>query len=267
MSDVVRRRLEALADELGTGTRPGPASPRDPVPTQPRPQPEPRPAPGQPREESPPAAPRRAVDGVVARGWAFGREHLVAVAIIALAGVAWAMLSMTQARTLPVAVAAPTPVESLPSPTPTPTPRFLQVHVLGAVVRPGIVRVPEGARVHEALEAAGGLTRSARPGELNLAAPVADGSQIVIGTAATPGGRMQGAAGEAESGGPGAGTLDLNAATAEQLDTLPGVGPVTAASIIAWRTRNERFSRIEELQEVDGIGPKTYAQLAPHVRV
>ena len=78
---------------------------------------------------------------------------------------------------------------------------------------------------------------------------------------------MQGAAGEAESGGPGAGTLDLNAATAEQLDTLPGVGPVTAASIIAWRTRNERFSRIEELQEVDGIGPKTYAQLAPHVRV
>lgn len=261
MSDVVRRRLEQLADELGTGPRAGPGpqpvAPEAPV--------------GAPAA---PPAPRRAAGaepgtGLLGLGWAFGREHLVAVAIIVLAGVGWAALSMAQARTLPVAVAAPTPVESPPAPTPTPTPRVVQVHVLGAVAEPGIVRLPEGARVHEAIEAAGGLTRQARPGELNLAAPVADGAQIVIGTARDPGGRVQGSAGGAAGspGGDAAGTLDLNAATAEQLDTLPGVGPVTAASIIAWRTRHGRFSRVEELQEVDGIGPKTYAQLAPLVRV
>jgi competence protein ComEA len=61
--------------------------------------------------------------------------------------------------------------------------------------------------------------------------------------------------------------LDLNMATAQELDTLPGVGPVTAAKIISWREEHGRFSRVEELQEVDGIGPKTYAELAPHVRV
>ena len=61
--------------------------------------------------------------------------------------------------------------------------------------------------------------------------------------------------------------VDLNAATLAQLDTLPGVGPVTAQRIVAWRTQHGHFSRVEELQEVDGIGPKTYAQIAPHVRV
>jgi competence protein ComEA len=75
------------------------------------------------------------------------------------------------------------------------------------------------------------------------------------GGATTPGGVV--------SGGP----IDLNSASASQLDTLPGVGPVTAERIIAWRTEHRRFSRVEELQEVAGIGPKTYAQIAPHVRV
>ena len=178
MSDVVRRRLEALADELG-----GESGPERTSPPQATAEPDP--------------APRRALSaGAVERGLAFGREHLVAVAIIALAGVAWALLSMTQARTLPVAVAAPTPVESLPAPTASPTPRAIQVHVLGAVERPGVVRVADGSRVHEAIAAAGGLTVAARPGDLNLAAPVSDGAQIVIGTTREPGGRVQGAAGE-----------------------------------------------------------------------
>jgi competence protein ComEA len=81
--------------------------------------------------------------------------------------------------------------------------------------------------------------------------------------------RQTGAGGGATASGGGepGGQIDLNSATASQLDTLPGVGPVTAERIIAWRTEHRRFSRVEELQEVDGIGPKTYAQIAPHVRV
>jgi competence protein ComEA len=144
--------------------------------------------------------------------------------------------------------------------------------VLGAVRRPGLVRLSEGSRVQDAIDAAGGLLPSADPAEINLAQPLGDGQQVFIGTKARPSGqvRQTGAAGGgATTAGSGeAGTqIDLNSATASQLDTLPGVGPVTAERIIAWRTEHRRFSRVEELQEVDGIGPKTYAQIAPHVRV
>lgn len=207
------------------------------------------------------------------RALAFGRQHLVVVVIIALAGCLWAGFSMTQARTLPLAVAssaAPT-ASVVPSASPTP---LLQVHVLGAVKSPGVVRLPQGSRVADAIAAAGGLTEQARPGELNLAALVADGSQILIGTASSPGGQVRGAGESSGSGAAGGGTgaaasglINLNTATAAQLDTLPGVGPVTAEAILAWRAKHGRFSRVEELQEVDGIGTKTYAQLAPKVTV
>jgi competence protein ComEA len=157
------------------------------------------------------------------------------------------------------------------------------VHVVGAVRRPGVVTLPERGRVRDAIDAAGGLTRDADPGELNLAQVLQDGQQIVVGTARDPGGEVRdgstaggfagggargsgGAGSESASGSSGA-VVDLNTATSAQLDTLPGVGPVTADRILAWRTEHGRFSRIEELQEVDGIGPKTYAQIAPLVRV
>ena len=148
------------------------------------------------------------------------------------------------------------------------------VHVLGAVRRPGLVRLPEGSRVQDAIDATGGLLPSADPGEINLAQPLGDGQQVVIGTKAHPGGEVRqtgadggGSGGTTPGGGASVGQIDLNSASASQLDTLPGVGPVTAERIIAWRTEHRRFSRVEELQEVDGIGPKTYAQIAPRVRV
>jgi competence protein ComEA len=144
----------------------------------------------------------------------------------------------------------------------------LLVHVLGAVRRPGLVRLPEHSRVQDAIDAAGGLTRRSDPGELNLAQPLADGQQLVIGTTSDPAGEVRdGRESGAGSGGSASGALDLNHASQPQLEELPGVGPVTAQAILAWRQQNGRFSRIEELQEVDGIGPKTYAQIAPHVRV
>ena len=99
---------------------------------------------------------------------------------------------------------------------------------------------------------------------------LADGQQVVIGTARRPAGevRDQGPpqSDSTQNGSPAA-ALDLNRATSAQLEQLPGIGPVTAAAIVAWREQHGRFSRIEELQEVDGIGPKTYARIAPLVRV
>lgn len=265
--DVLRHRLEAL---LGSPWNPAHAEGASTEPS---------------RVESPPpeetdseAAPTREVVGVarrgfggaVGRGLAFGRQHLVVVAIVALSGCLWAGYSMTQARSHPVMVASmsPAPLGSVTPSGSEQTP--LQVHVLGAVRTPGVVRLAQGSRVQDALEAAGGLTDQARPGELNMAAVVSDGSQILIGTTAKPGGQVRGAT-DAGSGsgvvGEVASRVNLNSATVEQLDTLPGVGPVTAQAIVSWRTKHTRFTRIEELQEVDGIGPKTYAELAPKVTV
>jgi len=214
--------------------------------------------------------------GIAARAAALGhrtveftREHLAAVVVVLLVGCGWTAYSLLQARSTPVAVAAvPTVLASAgPAPTPTPTPRVL-VHVLGAVRRPGVVEVPQGARVADVIELAGGLTASADPGELNLAAVVVDGSQVVIGTRGKPRGEVRGEGGATGAGSPGrTAAVDLNTATLEQLDTLPGVGPVTAQKILDWRKLHGRFSAVTELQEVDGIGPKTYADIAPNVRV
>ena len=144
------------------------------------------------------------------------------------------------------------------------------VHVLGEVASPGVVRLPQGSRVEDAIAAAGGLTPEARPGELNLAAPVVDGGQVVIGDGRNPGGEMRAGAAPGAGGGAGgggSGKLDLNTATADQLDGLPGVGPVTASAILAWREQHERFSRVEELLEIEGIGTKTFQRLEPLVTV
>jgi competence protein ComEA len=237
---------------------------------------------------------------------AFGRAHLGVVCGLLLLGLVLACLAVLRAR--PVALASPGLTMSpsvvgstAPSGTSTtaghttrptrqttgatgqptgptvlasasPSGARIVVHVLGAVRRPGLVGLPEGSRVQDAIDATGGLLPSADPAEINLAQPLGDGQQVFIGTTAHPSGevRQTGAGGGGATtagGGETGGQIDLNSATASQLDTLPGVGPVTAERIIAWRTEHRRFSRVEELQEVDGIGPKTYAQIARHVRV
>ena len=206
----------------------------------------------------------------------FSRRHLGVVAVllaVALVCAGWALF-----RARPVAVASagypvtagntpPAAPAATPEPADRPGAAGIVVHVLGAVRRPGLVRLPSGARVQDAIEAAGGLKRSANPDDLNLAQPLADGQQIVIGTQRHPDGEVREAGGTDAEPGAAPSWIDLNRATPTQLEALPGVGPVTAASIVAWREQHRRFTRVEELQEVDGIGPKTYAQIAPHVRV
>jgi competence protein ComEA len=209
----------------------------------------------------------------------FGRLHVGVIGALLVLGLMTAGWLLLRAR--PVAVASPgevvtvaTPISTAASATPSPAKSAskIVVHVLGGVRHPGLVKLPESSRVQDAIDAAGGLTHQADPGDLNLAQLLSDGQQVLIGTARHPAGEVREQPGSRGGAGGGAGpaakgALDLNRATQSQLEELPEVGPVTAQAILAWRQEHGRFTRIEELQEVDGIGPKTYAQLAPHVRV
>jgi competence protein ComEA len=146
------------------------------------------------------------------------------------------------------------------------------VHVAGAVVSPGVRRLPPGSRVTDALDAAGGALPGADLPRINLAALLVDGQQVYVpkpgeevpvAAAGVPGG-----VGAAGSGGPVPGAaVDLNTATAEQLDTLPGVGPATAAAIIAHREQHGPFTSVDQLLDVRGIGEARLEQLRDLVSV
>lgn len=143
-----------------------------------------------------------------------------------------------------------------PSPSATP----LLVQVTGAVRHPGVVSLPAGARTLDAVAAAGGATAAADEAGLNLVAPLADGQQVVVprrgavqaAPAATPGAAASTASGA---------KVSIGAADAEQLETLPRIGPALAARIIAWRAAHGGFHTVDDLKNVSGIGPKTFAGL------
>jgi competence protein ComEA len=147
------------------------------------------------------------------------------------------------------------------------TPGTVTVDVAGKVRHPGIAVLDAGARVVDALAAAGGARAGADLTGLNLARLLVDGEQVVVGEPA-PSGVAAAAAPTpgATPGGP-ATLVNLNTATETELDTLPEVGPVTAASILAWRDEHGGFTSVDELLEVDGIGEVTLDRVAPYVTV
>jgi competence protein ComEA len=153
------------------------------------------------------------------------------------------------------------PARASLSPAPVET-RSLVVHVVGAVRRRGLYELPEGSRIHDALQKAGGPKPKAALELVNLAAPVADGQQVVVPVRAAPG---MPAAPAAEAAGIPGGRLHLNSATLEQLDALPGIGPVTAQNILEYREQHGVFQSVEELDAVSGIGPARLEQLIPLV--
>jgi len=172
-----------------------------------------------------------------------------------------------------------------PTGSPGATAGGVTVHVVGQVKAPGVFQLPAGARVADAVAKAGGALKGADLASVNLARVLIDGEQVRVpkpgevvvppgsGTggaaagAGPPGGPGSGAAGASGAGGGVGGKLDLNTATAAQLEELPGVGPVLAQRIVDWRTEHGRFASVDELGEVSGIGEKIFAELQPKVMV
>ena len=234
-----------------------------------------------------------------------GRAGAIAAAIVAILAVLVTVFTLLRDRPPPVMSAKLPPVERVsgtsgPSPKSSAAPGAAQpggsdrpvvVSVVGLVHTPGLVTLAPGARIADALQAAGGAMDGADTIGLNMARPVGDGEQIVVGLAPLPGlpkalgssvasGSAPGPAPVSTpgkpTGGPKAGpttvpkrgpVLDLNTATVEQLDALPGGGPVTAAAILAWRQANGKFTSVDQLADVDGIGPSRLDKLRALVRV
>ena len=152
----------------------------------------------------------------------------------------------------PAPAAAPLNLRAEPPPA-----RKVVVHVVGQVYKPGLYSLPEGSRVDDAIKRAGGPKPKAALALVNLAAPVADGQQVVL-----PSNReaAQALGGDSVAGGAG-GPVHLNSATLDQLDELPGIGPVTAQKILDYRSEHGAFGSVEELDAVPGIGPATLEEL------
>ena len=184
-----------------------------------------------------------------------GIAALVAVSALA-AGIGAIALLRARPHTV-VAHSAPVTVQAA-SPFATHETAALVVDVVGKVRRPGLVSLPAGARVADAIRAAGGLLPGASPGLLNLARKVSDGEQVAVAVDI----------GSPDVSAPSASTtVDLNAASVAQLDALPGVGPVLAQRIVDWRTAHGDFSTVDQLREVSGIGDAKFASIKPHVTV
>ena len=204
---------------------------------------------------------------------------LPGVRVLALAGLLAALLagaylwwSRPEPRPAPQAIVRPAAQPAIAPPmggsTPTPSPSPLVVDVAGKVRHPGVVSLPSGARVIDAIKEAGGVRPGTKTGTLNLARHVVDGEQILVGVNATPAPTSPptGTSGASGPGAPGS-PMDLNSATATQLDQLPGVGPVLAQRIVDYRTQHGGFRSVDELRQVSGIGDAKYADIKSLVRI
>ncbi|SBV30133.1 competence protein ComEA [Micromonospora krabiensis] len=195
-----------------------------------------------------------------------GVRALAVVAAVAVLGAGlWAWRSRPRAEPVPPVATADVPVAGGAVETAAGPSGELVVAVAGKVRRPGLVRLPAGARLADAVEAAGGALPGVDVALLNPARKVADGELIVVGLTPPPGAAQPGAAPGAAPGAgsaPGVGgRLNLNTATLAQLDALPGVGPVLAQRILAHRERQGGFRSVGDLRQVEGIGDARYEQL------
>jgi competence protein ComEA len=183
--------------------------------------------------------------------------------LVVCAGVFWLVRTEpppSEAR-LPVATSVP-PTSALTAPIDPSIGGTVSVHVAGAVERAGVYELDAGTRVQAAIAAAGGATAEADPNALNLAAELVDGTRVYVPVVGEPLPVDADTAGVAGSGAPPAGPVDVNRATTAELDGLPGIGPATAAAIVADREHNGPFLTVDELTRVRGIGPAKLEALA-----
>lgn len=222
--------------------------------------------------------------------WLPSRRSAVAVAVAVLLAAAVAGWWFFSSRPQPIAVTASgaTPVVpaavtatgsaanaslsvssvSSVSPSVSASSAGLVIDVAGDVRKPGIYRLPAGSRVYQAVRAAGGALPGTDTTGLNMAAPLSDGEQIIVGGPPGSGGTVlapQPGTAPGEGGAGSSGPVSLNSATQEQLESLPGVGPVLAQKILDWRTEHGRFSSVDELRQVPGIGEVKFAALKSRV--
>jgi competence protein ComEA len=258
-----------------------------------------KPDPDAPDEDQNSLLPRWLPDASRGRGWVArvradpGRAGAIGLAVVAALAVLITVLTLVRDRPAPVMSAKLPPVEkvSTASPRSSASPgagqpagpdRPVVVSVVGLVHTPGLVTLAPGARIADALQAAGGAMNGADTIGLNMARPLGDGEQIVVGLAPVSGQPTALGSSVASGSAPISGApapvsgsvkpkvgevLDLNTATVQQLDALPGVGPVTAAAIVAWRQANGKFTSVDQLADVDGIGPARLDKLRALVRV
>jgi competence protein ComEA len=161
--------------------------------------------------------------------------------------------------------AAGVPAAGVSEPRPA-TPTTVVVHVAGRVASPGVVELPAGSRVVDALDAAGGVLPDTALDAVNLARVLVDGEQVRVGLPPDPAVQSSEPPAAAAGSLPD-GPIDLNTATAADLEELPGVGPVLAGRIVAWREENGPFTAVDQLLEVAGIGPAVFDDLDDRVRV
>jgi competence protein ComEA len=193
------------------------------------------------------------------------RGLLVGILVLAIAG-GGAVLWLQRPQPAPIRIVTPMPSPTL-EPRRSPTPAPLRVYVSGAVHRPDVYLLPPQSIVKDALSAAGGATEEADLDRVNLALELCDQQQVHVprrGEAAP----AAIAPGEASpDGSPAGGPIDINTATAEQLDALPGVGPAIAGRIVSYREAYGAFATIEEIMNVKGIGPATFEEIKGMITV
>lgn len=195
------------------------------------------------------------------------RPALLTAAVVAVVGLALGGKSLAQRNQQNTPSGAPYEQRATAK---TPAPAGLVergegravVHVAGAVRRPGVYKLRLGARVRDAVRRAGGASGAGDANAINLAAKVVDGAQVIVPLKA---GKLAAGAAPAVSGASSTAPISLGNATAEQLDTLDGVGPATAEKIIQWRTEHGGFTSVDDLGEVPGIGPKKLEALRSQV--
>ncbi|MFF0345500.1 helix-hairpin-helix domain-containing protein [Kribbella sp. NPDC004875] len=231
--------------------------------------------------------------------WTITPRHVVVLVVILAAGLTWAGWSLFRARpeTLPdtrpsIAITGspvnpqegnspepgqtaganqspggPSGTNQSPGAAATPGQALVVVHVAGKVRHPGLIRAPAGSRVADVLTLAGGALRGVDLTTLNLARQVTDGEQILVGQPNQPPPSNPSAATSSTPSAAANVSVNLNTATLDQLDALPGVGPVLAQRILDFRTQNGPFTTVDQLQEVPGVGPKKFDSLKPHVHL
>ncbi|MFQ6014741.1 MAG: helix-hairpin-helix domain-containing protein [Anaerolineae bacterium] len=190
--------------------------------------------------------------------WLGRHRGYIFVTLLNLAFLGAALFYLRRPHPQPIVIITPTPV-------PTPTPAMLMVYISGAVVKPDVYAVPEGSRVKEAVEAAGGFTSEADSDRINLASPLNDGEHVYVPRVGeetspiSPTGMP--------SGSPSGGKVNINRATVVELDALPGIGPAYAQRIIDYREANGPFESIEEIKKVRGIGEAIFEQVKDLITV